>query len=154
MKPEPGSAKPAAAGAPKTPVAQIDDFIAASKIDRKRDGWKTRLPQPPRLTFDGKDLLLEARHQQGRDQGQAAAEGGADARVEHDLPDAARLLRRAQVPSRDHRLHGAGRLPARSGTGGPGYDYDGEFDPKTRHDKPGLLSMANAGPGTTARSSS
>ena len=34
------------------------------------------------------------------------------------------------------------------GTGGPGYQYDGEFDVRARHDRPGLLSMANAGPGT------
>jgi cyclophilin family peptidyl-prolyl cis-trans isomerase len=32
--------------------------------------------------------------------------------------------------------------------GGPGYQYAGEFDPKVKHDKGGLLSMANAGPGT------
>ncbi len=38
--------------------------------------------------------------------------------------------------------------PLGRGTGGPGYKYDGEFDSKVRHDKPGILSMANAGPGT------
>ena len=38
--------------------------------------------------------------------------------------------------------------PLGRGTGGPGYKYDGEFSPSVRHDRPGLLSMANAGPGT------
>jgi cyclophilin family peptidyl-prolyl cis-trans isomerase len=38
--------------------------------------------------------------------------------------------------------------PLGQGIGGPGYDYDGEFSPSARHDRPGLLSMANAGPGT------
>ena len=38
--------------------------------------------------------------------------------------------------------------PLGNGRGGPGYKYDGEFDPSVKHDKPGLLSMANAGPGT------
>lgn len=40
-----------------------------------------------------------------------------------------------------------GGCPLGTGTGGPGYQYDGEFG-ALRHDKKGLLSMANAGPGT------
>jgi cyclophilin family peptidyl-prolyl cis-trans isomerase len=38
--------------------------------------------------------------------------------------------------------------PLGRGTAGPGYQYDGEFDPKVKHDRGGLLSMANRGPGT------
>jgi peptidyl-prolyl cis-trans isomerase B (cyclophilin B) len=38
--------------------------------------------------------------------------------------------------------------PLGVGSGGPGYEYDGEFSPEARHDRPGLLSMANRGPGT------
>jgi peptidyl-prolyl cis-trans isomerase B (cyclophilin B) len=38
--------------------------------------------------------------------------------------------------------------PLGSGTGGPGYKYDGEFSPNVKHDRPFLLSMANAGAGT------
>ncbi|MHC4642819.1 MAG: peptidylprolyl isomerase [Planctomycetota bacterium] len=41
-----------------------------------------------------------------------------------------------------------GGCPLGTGTGGPGYKYAGEFDPNLKHDKPYLLSMANAGPGT------
>ena len=41
-----------------------------------------------------------------------------------------------------------GGCPLGTGTGGPGYQYKGEFSPNVKHDKPYLLSMANAGPGT------
>ncbi|KYK20270.1 peptidylprolyl isomerase [Thermoplasmatales archaeon SG8-52-2] len=38
--------------------------------------------------------------------------------------------------------------PQGTGYGGPGYTIRDEFDPSLRHDTPGILSMANAGPNT------
>jgi len=130
-------------------IAAIDAFIAEQHIDKSAPGWKTRLPKPPQVEFDpGKTYYWNL----------DTNVGSIKLKL---MPDVApmhvsstiyltRLGFYDGVPF--HRVipgfMAQGGDPLGRGMGGPGYKYAGEFDAKVRHDKPGMLSMANAGPGT------
>ncbi len=127
----------------------IDEFIAAQGVDTSKAGWKTNLEKPPQVEFDGSKTyywLVETN------------KGSIKIKL---LPDEAPMhvsstIYLARLGFYDevvfHRVikgfMAQGGDPLGSGTGGPGYKYAGEFGGKSRHSKPGMLSMANAGPGT------
>ena len=130
-------------------MQQIDDQIAAAKIDTTRPDWRTRLPKPKAATFDAARTYL------------ARMETSLGTVVIRFLPDVAPMhvtsfmyLTRLGFYDRlaFHRVipqfMAQGGCPLGSGTDDPGYEFADEFKPGVKHDRPGLLSMANAGPGT------
>jgi peptidyl-prolyl cis-trans isomerase B (cyclophilin B) len=128
---------------------QIDQFIAGATIDRSAPNWKTSLPKPPQATFDEARTYLAHL---------TTSKGPITIQL---MPGVAPMhvtsfLYLAKLGFYDgtkfHRVitgfMAQGGDPLGTGTGGPGYQFNGEFSPKVQHDRPGLLSMANAGPGT------
>lgn len=130
-------------------IAAIDAFIAEQKVDKSARSWKSRLSKPPQQSFDASKTYKW--------------------NLETNLGDVVVKLDPKTAPMHVtstiyltklgfydevvfHRVitgfMAQGGDPTGTGSGGPGYKYAGEFDPNVKHTKPGLLSMANAGPGT------
>ena len=129
---------------------EIDAFIDKQKIDKSKSGWKEHLAKPPKIEKWDKDkkYLWDLKTNQGTI-------------VVELLPKVAPMHVTSTVYLTKlgfyddvvfHRVitgfMAQGGDPTGTGRGGPGYTYAGEFDPYTKHGKGGLLSMANAGPGT------
>ena len=139
----------AMSGTPDAAIAEIDKFIAEKKIDKTNASWKTTLPQPPKLTFaPGKKYLWVLETNKGAIR--ILLEPAVAPMHVSSTIYLARLGFYDSVVF--HRVISGfmaqGGDPLGVGTGGPGYKYEGEFGPAAKHDKPGILSMANAGPGT------
>jgi len=130
-------------------LGEMAKFIEKSKVDKSKMTWKSRLPKPPMLTFS-KDKEYHWNFETNK--------GVIEIRL---MPDVAPMhvsstIFLSRLGFYDnltfHRVipgfMAQGGCPVGRGTGGPGYKYAGEYDPKVKHDRPGLLSMANAGPGT------
>jgi cyclophilin family peptidyl-prolyl cis-trans isomerase len=133
---------------PDTALAAIDAFIESESVDTSSNLWRMSLSKPQQAEFDSDssyfwDLETSA--------------GNISIRL---LPDEAPMHATSTIYLTRlgfydglifHRVitqfMAQGGCPAGSGTSGPGYQYDGEFGSR-KHDQPGLLSMANAGPGT------
>lgn len=121
----------------------------AMKDTGKDTAWKLQLKKPEMMKFDSsKDYLWVLETNKGR------------IRVKL-MPDVAPMHVTSTIFLTKkgfydgitfHRIipgfMAQGGCPLGTGTGGPGYKYAGEFKPNVKHDKPYLLSMANAGPNT------
>ncbi|MBL8861095.1 MAG: peptidylprolyl isomerase [Planctomycetes bacterium] len=123
--------------------------IAALTIDKTKANWKTRLALPPKLTFDPARTYFWQL---------TTSEGPIRVRLDPKVAPmhVSSTIFLTELGFYDglsfHRVipgfMAQGGCPLGNGTGSPGYKYAGEFAPSVKHDKPGLLSMANAGPGT------
>ena len=130
-------------------IEAIDAFIAKQDIDKSKGSWKTRLPRPPKVAFDAHKTyywMLDT------NVGTIKIKLRPDVAPMH-VSSTIYLTRLGFYDGLAfHRVitgfMAQGGDPLGNGRGGPGYKYAGEFDKSVRHDKPGILSMANAGPGT------
>jgi len=143
------AAQNAEADAQDAAIAAIDAFIAEQNVDKGRRAWKSTLEKPPKVSFTAGNTYywnLETN------------KGNIKIKL---MPDVAPMHVSSTIyltrlgfydDTVFHRVipgfMAQGGDPTGTGRGGPGYKYDGEFDRSVKHDTPGLLSMANAGPGT------
>jgi peptidyl-prolyl cis-trans isomerase B (cyclophilin B) len=130
-------------------VTKLDEVIAAAKVDKSKPNWRTTLAKPEMMTFDAGHTYYV---------NMLTNKGMIKIRM---MPDVAPMhvtsfLYLTKLGFHDglafHRVitgfMAQGGDPLGNGTGGPGYQFNGEFSDKVKHTKPGMLSMANAGPGT------
>ena len=127
----------------------IEQQIASARVDRTRPDWRTKLSKPSLVAFDPAKRYFAV---------MKTGKGTLGIRLFHDTAPmhVTSFAYLAGLGFFDglafHRVidgfMAQGGCPLGTGTGGPGYRMDGEYAPSVRHDRPGLLSAANAGPGT------
>ncbi len=131
-------------------IAAIDAFIAELALDKSDEEWKSKVPVPGAMAaFDPeKTYYWNLETNRG------------DLKIEL-FPKSAPLhvlstIYLTRLGFYDdlvfHRIVTdfvvQGGDPTGTGNGGPAYRYGGEFDPDLSHNKKGIVSMANSGPGT------
>jgi peptidyl-prolyl cis-trans isomerase B (cyclophilin B) len=130
-------------------IATIDVFIKSEGVDTSSSAWRTNLSAPPQAAFDEDSSYFWDLETNVGTVSVKLLPGTAPMHVSS-------TIYLTQLGFYDglkfHRVitqfMAQGGCPLGTGTGGPGYQYAGEYDPSIKHDRPGLLSMANAGPGT------
>jgi cyclophilin family peptidyl-prolyl cis-trans isomerase len=130
-------------------MQRIDEVLLNAKVDKSKSSWRTRLSKPEAATFDpARTYFAHVKTNKGP-------------LTIRFMPDVAPMhvtsfLYLSKLGFYDglpfHRVitgfMAQGGCPLGTGTGSPGYEFGGEFRTDVKHDRPGLLSMANAGPGT------
>ena len=131
-------------------LLQINNFIDNLDIDQTKVDWQSGgIPKPPLLDFSSNSKYLW--HLQ-TNQGEIVIELKPQESPMHVSSTIYLTLIGFYDGLTFHRVipgfMAQGGDPLGNGVGGPGYTYMGEFENKLSHDKPGVLSMANAGAGT------
>ena len=130
-------------------MTQIEKMITDAKIDKTKPSWRTSLPKPSVASFDSTHTYW---CRMVTNKGTILIKFMPDVAPMHVTS----FIYLTKLGFYDglpfHRVitgfMAQGGDPLGNGTGGPGYEFDSEFKPDVKHDKPGRLSMANAGPGT------
>ena len=142
------AAKPAAGGVDAV-VKAIDAQIAKLAVDKSDAAWRTKLKLPIMAKFDPAKSYLA---RMVTNKGEMLIKFKPDVAPMH-VTNFIYLARMGYYDGlKFHRVikgfMAQGGDPLGNGGGGPGYQFDGEFSPKALHNAPGVLSTANAGPGT------
>ena len=130
-------------------MESVNSFIETQKIDKTKTDWKTKLEKPELATFNPEaKYFWDIETTEGK-------------LVVELFPKTAPMHATSTIYLTNlgfyddlifHRVinqfMAQGGDPLGNGRGNPGYKYAGEFEGTLTHDKPGLLSMANAGPNT------
>jgi cyclophilin family peptidyl-prolyl cis-trans isomerase len=130
-------------------ITALEEFIKRESINTSGRRWRTDLPRPPLAPFDASKSYY---WKVSTNKGDLKIKLLADVAPMHVSSTIFLTLLGFYDDLSFHRVikgfMAQGGCPLGTGTGGPGYDYAGEFSPSVRHDRRGLLSMANAGPDT------
>ncbi|MEQ1834008.1 MAG: peptidylprolyl isomerase [Candidatus Eisenbacteria bacterium] len=130
-------------------IKAIDAQIAKAAVNKKDAAWRTKLPLPTAVKFDANKSYFV---RMGTTKGEVLIKFMPTVAPLH-VTNFIYLTRLGYYDGLTfHRVitnfMAQGGDPVGNGTGGPGYGFNGEFSPAVRHSRPGMLSMANAGPGT------
>jgi peptidyl-prolyl cis-trans isomerase B (cyclophilin B) len=136
--------KPAPSG--DAAIDTMRAFIGTLKLDKSAPGWKTKVTEPPKLTFEAGHKYFWVLN---------TSEGVIKVRL---MPDVAPMHVSSTIYLTElgfyddllfHRVipgfMAQGGDPTGTGGGGPAYRMDGEFAANALHSKPGILSTANTG---------